>query len=327
MTPPALAPVGEGLDDGRVALRREHGLRRDQHAASRRSAPAHLSHARRRQDVDADHRRAFPDGGIVNAVREDPKRRGPAVRRHRAGGLRVVRRWRPLAVAAANMPATSIRDLVIKDDDLVVGTHGAIVLDPRRHHAAAADHGADRRGADRGLFAPQHAWRLRWNKNTDTPLPPDEPRGQNPPDGAILDYALKAEAKSVAIEILDAQGCSRAPLHGATIPCRRSKMSVTGQPTGSGPPSVAAHRRIASGDVGPPLSAAADGPLRVSHRRRSGRDHARAQGPWVLPGTYTVRLTVDGATMTQPLVVEMDPRVKTTTQGLQQQFTLSSAVV
>ena len=91
---------------------------------------------------------------------------------------------------ATTCPRLPIRDLVIKDDDLVVGTHGRsfYILDDitplRQVNAAVA-------AADVHLFAPQEAIRFRWNKNTDTPLPPDEPAGQNPPDGAILHYSLK----------------------------------------------------------------------------------------------------------------------------------------
>src|SRR5207247_4537271 len=121
----------------------------------------------------------LPDNAPVNAVREDPVRKGLLF----AGTERAVfvsfsdgDDWQPLRL---NMPATSIRDLVIHDDDLVVGTHGRSfwILDnitPLRQLdaqvAAAAVH----------LFRPQFAYRVRWNANTDTPLPPEEPAGQNP---------------------------------------------------------------------------------------------------------------------------------------------------
>jgi photosystem II stability/assembly factor-like uncharacterized protein len=114
----------------------------------------------------------LPNGTISNAIREDPKRRGLLF----AGLEQAVYvsfddgdHWQSLRV---NMPATSIRDLVIKDDDLVVGTHGRSfwILDditPLRQLTAQIP------SADVHLFAPQEAWRFRWNKNTDTPLPPD----------------------------------------------------------------------------------------------------------------------------------------------------------
>jgi photosystem II stability/assembly factor-like uncharacterized protein len=148
----------------------------------------------------------IPDGGTVNVVREDPVRRGLLF----AGTELAVYvsfddgdSWQSLR---GNMPATSIRDLVVKDDDLVVGTHGRSfwILDditPLRRIAPAALQDAA------FLFPPQQAWRFRWNKNTDTPLPPDEPAGQNPPDGAIVHYFLKgAAAGPVTLEIVDGAG-------------------------------------------------------------------------------------------------------------------------
>ncbi len=135
--------------------------------------------------------RGLPDNAPVNVVREDPVRRGLLF----AGSERAVfvsfndgDDWHPLR---QNMPATSIRDLVIHDDDVVVGTHGRSfwILDditPLRQLdakvAAAAAH----------LFRPQVAYRVRGNLNRDTPLPPEEPVGKNPPDGAVIDYYLKA---------------------------------------------------------------------------------------------------------------------------------------
>ena len=110
-------------------------------------------------------------------MREDPKRRGLLF----AGSEQAVYvsfddgdHWQSLR---QNMPATSIRDLVIKDDDLVVGTHGRSfwILDditPLRQIAAGT---VDRRCAL--CSRRRRRWRFRWNKNTDTPLPPDEPAG------------------------------------------------------------------------------------------------------------------------------------------------------
>src|ERR1044072_9428744 len=88
------------------------------------------------------------------------------------------------------MPATSIRDLVVHNDDVAVGTHGRSfwILDdvtPLRQISAGLPM------SPAHLFRPQLAYRVRWNVNTDTPLPPEEPAGQNPPDGAILNYYRK----------------------------------------------------------------------------------------------------------------------------------------
>ena len=116
--------------------------------------------------------------------------------------------WQSLRL---NMPATSIRDLVVNDDDLVVGTHGRgfWILDditPLRQLARRM------LGDVASVHARRRALRAsRWNMNTDTPLPPDEPAGQNPPDGAIIDYYLKAAAAGpVTLEILGRAGAARA---------------------------------------------------------------------------------------------------------------------
>src|SRR6185436_7440803 len=115
----------------------------------------------------------LPDGAIVNTVKEDPQKKGLLF----AGTETEVfvsfddgDHWQSLR---GNMPATSIRDLVIKDDDLVVGTHGRgfWILDDitplRQLEGQTLD-------TDAVLFTPQTATRFDWNKNTDTPLPPDE---------------------------------------------------------------------------------------------------------------------------------------------------------
>jgi len=102
-----------------------------------------------------------------------------------------------------NLPHTSMRDLAIHGDDLIVGTHGRSfwILDditPLRQMSA------DIAKAAVTLYQPEEAIRFRWNRNTDTPLPPDTPAGKNPPDGAILDYYLaEVSGKPVTLEIFD----------------------------------------------------------------------------------------------------------------------------
>ena len=141
----------------------------------------------------------------TNVVREDPARKGLLF----AGSETSVYvsfndgdDWQPLQL---NLPHTSMRDLAIHGDDLIVGTHGRSfwILDditPLRQWTA------ENPQAPAHLFAPQTAVRFRWNRNTDTPLPPEIPAGQNPPDGAIIDYSLAAaSAGEVKLEIFDAQ--------------------------------------------------------------------------------------------------------------------------
>ena len=148
----------------------------------------------------------IPDGETVNAVSEDPRRKGLLF----AGTERTVyvsfddgARWQPLRL---NMAASSVRDLIVKDDDLVAATHGRgfWILDditPLRQIDAASA------AEDIILFEPTAAWRVRWNTSTDMPWPKEEPTGANPPDGAIINYYLKSAAGGpVTLEIRRADG-------------------------------------------------------------------------------------------------------------------------
>ncbi len=268
--------------------------------------------------------RGLPENAPVNVVREDPQRRGLLF----AGTERAVfvsfndgDDWQPLRL---NMPATSIRDLVIHDDDLVVGTHGRSfwILDditPLRQLtpdvAAAAAH----------LFRPQVAYRVRWDMNPDTPLPPEEPAGQNPPDGAVIDYHLHAKAIGpVTLEIMDDQDhlVRRYASTDKPEPVVAKDLDI---PTyWIRLPQIlsaeaGAHRFVWDLHYPPPEGVKRSYPIAAIYRNTP----SVPQGPAVLPGKYTVRLTVGGHRYTQPLVVKMDPRVQTPPEGLAQQFTLS----
>ena len=263
----------------------------------------------------------IPDGGVVNVVREDPQRRGLLF----AGTEQAVYvsfddgdEWQSLRL---NMPATSIRDLVIKDDDLVIGTHGRSfwILDditPLRQVgtrvAASAVH----------LYRPQDAWRVRWNMNTDTPLPPDEPAGENPPDGAIINYFLRTPVAAVLVEVIDV---------GGRVVRRYTSEEKVEPPRDEGqvprywirppqpPAKTAGMHRIAWDLHYAPPKASFSYPIAATPANT-----ARVPtGPWAPPGGYTVRLTAGGQTLTQPLRLRMDPRVKTPSSALDQQFRLS----
>jgi len=265
----------------------------------------------------------IPDGGTINVVRQDPQR--PTLLY--AGTEREVYvsfddgdHWRSLRV---NMPATSIRDLIVKDDDLVVATHGRgfWILDDvsrlRQMEPAVTD-------ADAFLFQPQVATRVRWNMNTDTPLPPDEPAGRNPPDGAIIDYWLKrAPAGPVMLEILDtADALVRRYSSADAVDPIDPNLGVPTYwirpvPGLSAEPGM--HRSLWDLHYAPAPDSQASYPIAaIAH------DTAPSPAsPWALPGDYTVRLTVDGQRYTQPLTVRMDPRVTTSAAGLAEQFRLS----
>ncbi|MGH7469532.1 MAG: glycoside hydrolase [Longimicrobiales bacterium] len=266
--------------------------------------------------------KGIPDGGTINAVREDPKRKGLLF----AGSEQAVyvsfddgENWSSLRL---NMPATSIRDLVIKDDDIVVGTHGRSfwILDditPLRQLTSAV------RDADVHLYRPQSAIRFRWNKNTDTPLPQEEPAGQNPPDGAIINYWLKAPARTVTLDLLDAGG-RLVRSYSSEDPPEPMLEGVNVPPYWVRPPQVLVklagmHRFVWDLHYAPPAGANFSYPIAAIYRNTPRVPH----GPWAAPGTYTVRLNVDGRQFRQPLTVRMDPRVTTSVLGLQEQQRVS----
>jgi photosystem II stability/assembly factor-like uncharacterized protein len=265
----------------------------------------------------------IPDGAPVDAVREDPKRKGLLF----AGTEKQVYvsfddgdHWQSLRL---NMPVSSVRDLIIKDDDLVAATHGRgfWILDditPLRQMAPAVSQ------AEAFLFKPQTAMRVRWNMNPDTPMPPDEPAGQNPPEGAVINYYLGAGvAGPVTIEILDGEGKVARKYSSADPVEPIDPMLDVPKYWARTPKGLSAepgmHRWLWDLRLTPVPNARATYPMQAIFH-----DTAPAKNsPWVMPGNYTVKLTAGGKTYTQELVVKMDPRVKTPVSALGQQYNLS----
>ena len=258
----------------------------------------------------------------INAVREDAVRKGLLF----AGSENAVyvsfdagEHWQSLQL---NMPSTSIRDLVIKDDDLVIGTHGRSfwILDNisslRQLNSSTKNQLA--------LFKPQVATRIRWNMNTDTPLPPEEPAGENPPDGAMIEYYLPSNTNDVVqIDILNQQKeivrtfKSNDTLY--TIPELNIPLywirpqSILSNKTGM-------HRLLWDMKYAP-LNLPVSYPM-TAVKYNTAPD---ANAPWVLPGLYTVRITVGNQQKEQALEIKMDPRVKTAFADLKRQHDLSKA--
>jgi photosystem II stability/assembly factor-like uncharacterized protein len=247
----------------------------------------------------------------VNVVREDPMRPGLlfcGTERAAYVSFNDGDDWQPLRL---NMPATSIRDLVIHEDDVVVGTHGRSfwILDditPLRQ----LDAKVTTRAAH--LFKPQAAYRVKWNVNEDTPLPPEEPAGKNPPDGAIINYYLGKPAGKVSLEIRDAKdnlvrryssddNLAKIDENKLTIPSYwiRPPQMLSG--------TAGAHRFIWDLRLPPSPTAKKFGgyPMTAIYRDTPG-----LQGPMVPAGEYTVKLTVDGESQVQSLTVRPDPRLK-----------------
>jgi len=178
------------------------------------------------------------------------------------------------------------------------------------------------------LFKPGAAYRVMRDTNTDTPIPPDEPTAKNPPDGAIIDYFLgEAAAGAVKIEILNGQGkvvrkyastdkpdITEEELAKQLIPRYWVRMPNS-LSTAAG-----MHRWVWDLHYTTPVSTRYDYPIAAI----PGDTPRLPVGPSALPGSYTVRLTVDGKSFTALLTVKMDPRVKTSREGLVQMFELQS---
>ena len=264
----------------------------------------------------------IPAGQIVNAVREDPERKG-LLFAGTENGVYVSfddgANWESLRL---NLPATSVRDLIIKNDDLIVGTHGRgfWILDnitPLRQ--------LNRNQREDLLFKPQTALRVRANLNTDTPLPPDEPAGENPPDGAMIDYFLSKDASApVTIEVKDRKGQSVRKYSSADAPVEANPMqlkipSYWIRPLQSLFTKAGMHRFLWDMHYTPVRDVAPEFPISATYRNTA----PEATSPWAAPGDYTVTLTVDNKSFSQPLTVIMDPRVKTSAADLQERFDLS----
>ncbi len=256
----------------------------------------------------------------INVVKEDPIKKGLLF----AGSERAVyvsfddgENWQSLRL---NMPATSIRDLVIKDDDLVIGTHGRSfwILDDitslRQLNTQLIKQAAM-------LYKPQTAIRVRWSMYPDTPLPQEEPAGQNPPDGAIINYYLDKKANNVLLEIFDAKGNVVRKYSSADTMYKIPDVNI--------PRYWIRPQQILSADEGShrfmwdmhyaPLNLPAAYPISAIYMNTVPDETS----PWVLPGMYTAKLTVDGKSFSETFEVKMDPRVKTSKEDLEKIHSLA----
>jgi len=263
--------------------------------------------------------------GPVNVVREDPQQPGLLF----AGTEREVYfsiddgdHWQSLRM---NMPASSVRDLVVHENDLVVGTHGRSIwilddIAPLRELADAM------RSPGAFLFTPSMATRVRGNVFYDTPLPPEEPAGENPPEGAILDYHLPQAAGTVVLDILDAAGNLVRRYSSDDAPETLDTIAWYYPTYWLRPPSTLAttpghHRFVWDLRWPPPPGSVRELSIAAVHRDTP----TSPRGPFVHPGTYRVRLTVDGVSMERTLDVRLDPRVAISEEDLRLQTELSMA--
>ena len=283
----------------------------------------------------------IPEGETVNAVREDPRRKGLLF----AGTERAVYvsfddggRWHSLR---RNMGITSVRDLIVKDDDLVAGTHGRgfWIMDDITPLRQMTSVGQTFRPANPTmLFKPTTAWRVRWNTSTDMPWPVEEPTGQNPPDGVGINYYLESAAPGpVLLEVLRPDGrIVRRYSSADAVPAIPEPPSAPVPVFWFRPPQKLAttaglHRFI--WDVhyqplpAPPGGGEGGGGRGGLPIQAIPYNTAAAPGtPWVTPGIYTVRLTAAGKSYEQPIVVKQDPRVKTPPLVMRKVYALTDAM-
>ena len=264
--------------------------------------------------------KGIPEGSYVNAVREDPVRKGLLYAGTETGvfvSFNDGGEWQPLQL---NLPNCSVRDLVIHGDDLVIATHGRSfwILDDvtaLRQASAAIT------GSEAYLFRPEFAYRIRPASFEGTPLPLDVPQADNPPEGALIDYYLKrAPNGPISLEVLDTVG---------NLVRRYSSEDK--------PPQIDPRQLdIPAYWIHPPLALSA---LRGMHRfvwdlrypgvpggNRRSRMFGGVAGPWAPPGQYQVKLTANGQSYTQPLTLKMDPRVKTPQADLMKQFEMARQI-
>ena len=268
----------------------------------------------------------LPDNAPADTVREDPVRKNLLFAGTENGvwvSFDAGDHWQSLQL---NLPHTSMRDLWIHDNDLIVGTHGRSfwILDDITPLRQIADAVAK---SDAYLFEPETAYRMRRDTYSDTPLPPEEPAGQNPPDGAIIDYYLaSASSDPITLDVYDHAGklvrsysSADRPdvtedelLKTLTVPIYWVRFpKILSAAAGM-------HRFVWDLHYSAPESLAHEYPISAIVR-----DTPRLPlGPRALPGDYTARLTVGGRAYSQKFTLQMDPRVHATVGELSEMFSL-----
>lgn len=277
----------------------------------------------------------LPEDGIARVVREDPVRRGLLFAGTETGvyaSFDFGEHWQPLQL---NLPASSVRDLAIHGADLVAATFGRglwILDDITPLRQVRADHAS----THVQFLVPQDAIRVRWDNHPDTPLQPDTPAAQNPPDGAILYYALDSRpAREITLDVRTEQG--NLVRHFSSVPSAESLPPANVPefwfyPVTSLPAAKGLNRFV--WDLRYPHPTALPYGFfgeRLAYTEYTLPDHAvpgatprfQPPGPLFSPGTYDLVLTVDGKAYRQKLRVLPDPRVRISAADYAAQFELS----
>lgn len=241
----------------------------------------------------------IPSNTYVRVVREDPSRRGLLYAGTETGvfvSFDDGAYWQSMQL---NLPTSPVHDLIVKDGDLVVGTHGRSIwilddITPLRQLTPQVV------TENAHLFQPRPTFRRKFGAGGEVAPPPAA--GDNPPAGALIRYNLKSPAANeVKLEILDSKGQA---IHtfssNATNP--RDQLPARG-----GLNSFVWDLRYPEASRFPGLTLRNGGGL---------------IGPVALPGTYQLRLTAAGAVSSTSLVLKPDQRVSTPMEELEAQFNL-----
>ncbi|MBN2638666.1 MAG: hypothetical protein JXR65_06220 [Bacteroidales bacterium] len=265
--------------------------------------------------------KGIPSNEYMNVVRVDPVKKGllyASTNRSVYVSFNDGALWQPLTF---NLPTTSVRDLVVHNNDLIAGTQGRGIwildnLAPLREMTAQIPE------QQVYLFSPASAWRIRSSENHDTPWPPSTPLGQNPPAGAIIDYWLKDNVQQqINISIKDSTGNVIAQFSSneetKELPVHRYFDKDWVGKTERLSSNAGMHRFV--WNLRYPRPSALEYHYSIAAVWTDGAP-ILPQGPLVMPGHYTVTLSINGKNYSQPLTIKMDPRVQVSKKDLAQQL-------
>ena len=255
----------------------------------------------------------IPDGAYTHAVREDPARKNLLYAGTETGvyvSFDGGANWQSLQL---NLPNSPIHDLIVKNDDLVVATHGRSfwILDDLTPLRAATAQAA----TETTVYKPRVTYRLRWPDSFER----HQPVGENPPTGAIVYYYLPSAPKGVvSLDILDAQG--KAVRHFSNE--EKKEAETPPEWPDQTPPEEKIPTNAGLNRFAWDLRAQGPTPL-------AGEPGAefRNRGAMVAPGAYQVRLTSEGKSYTAPLELKIDARVKASSADVQKQVELGGKIV
>ena len=269
----------------------------------------------------------IPKDQYVNSVRVDPAKQGllyAATNRGVYISFDDGQNWQPLQL---NLPTVSVRDILVHQGDLIAGTsgRGIWILD---NLAPLRELSYKLLNEEVHLYQPSAAWRIRGNENHDTPWPPSTPLGKNPPNGAIIDYWLKDNvAGKVTLRFKDDKGNVIREISSDDKPeiLKANRYFETGWlgvekklSTENG-----MHRFV--WDLRYPRPKALNYSYSIAAVWKEGTPLI-PEGPLVLPGKYTVTLSVDGKEFTKKINVKLDPRIKVTMKSLEDQLDLAREI-